>query len=453
MPFPRLHLELGMQDSERLSRVLPKISTLSDVLRPLAISLAQQIWEPREIRSHLKVRLPQSLIHLADPITRRLMHVFPGSASPDPAKIVNALKSTVSAQRLLDFARKSGSLPALIITEPTFLASKPFTNSSLPHLSVASDLETWLFLPPDQLTRFADLRGLSALTNNAFAPHYNRHCIPKSNGDLRLIEEPKPYLKRLQRRILHGLLSHIPVHPAACGFVQGRNAIEGASRHAGEAVVISFDLKDFFPSIPFSRIYSLFRTLGYPRTVALNLAGLTTTITPKHVLRLPKLAASDALSARHLPQGAPTSPALANLCALALDKRLSGLANALNASYTRYADDITFSGDAQIARVVLRAVPQIITEEGFILNPLKTRSMPSHMRQTVTGIIVNAHTNIARNDYDLLKATIHHLSRRDDPRRQDRVFLTLLLGQIGWVEQVHPQRGHRLRNALADALR
>jgi RNA-directed DNA polymerase len=332
-----------------LSRVLPVIPSMTDVLQPLANSLSQQVWDAPIIKAHLKTRLPLPLTHLADPMSRRLIRALPRSASPDPKRILDALKSTGSALRLLEHARKTAALPAILLTPPDFQVRQLFAHIPLPNLSVVADLEDWLSVPRDHLTRFADLRSLSALTNNAFAPHYHQHLIPKSNGQMRLIEEPKPYLKHLQRRILHGLLSLIPVHTAAFGFVQGRNSIQGAARHAGEEMVVSFDLQNFFPSIPFTRIYSLFRTLGYPRAVALNLAGLTTTITAPRVLRHPGLAASDVLSSRHLPQGAPTSPALANLCALTLDRRLHGLARVLGASYTRYADDITFSGDANIA--------------------------------------------------------------------------------------------------------
>ncbi len=440
-----------MQDNERLRRVLPDLPTKRDVLLPLATSLEQQAWHPAALMAHLQARLPATLARLAQPMTRRLIAAFPGPAAPDRNRIAAALHNTVSADRLTEFARKTGTRPALVLTQPVFRPAPCF--AALPALHVPPDLQDWLALPDGQLTRFADLRALSALSDDPFGPHYHHHLIPKSNGQLRLIEEPKPLLKRLQRHILHGLLAHVPVHPAACGFVPGRNAIQGAARHAGEAVVIAFDLADFFANIPFVRIYSLFRALGYPRATAMHLAGLTTTVTPRSVLRTPDLVAADALSSRHLPQGAPTSPALANLCALHLDRRLSGLARACGATYTRYADDLTFSGDARIAPLLLRAVPQITADAGFRPNPTKTRVMPAHARQVVTGLTVNQHVNIARATYDRLKATIHHLARPDDPRRSDPAFVAALSGRVAWVEQVHPLRGHRLRNALADALR
>jgi hypothetical protein len=104
----------------------------------------------------------------------------------------------------------------------------------------------------------------------------------------------------------------------------------------------------------------------------------------------------------------------------------------------RYADDLTFLGDTYIALLLLRAVPQIIADAGFRPNPSKARIMPARGRQVVTGLTVNARVNIPRENYDRLKATIHHLSHPADPRRTGTTFLTSLLGQIAWVEQVHP---------------
>ncbi|MGL5010957.1 MAG: hypothetical protein ACRC6I_13835, partial [Paracoccaceae bacterium] len=132
--------------------------------------------------------------------------------------------------------------------------------------------------------------------------------------------------------------------------------------------------------------------------------------------------------------------------------RLAGLARSIGAQYTRYADDLTFSGDAHIALILQRTVPLIVAETGFHLNPAKTRAMPAGTRQTVTGITVNQHTNIPRPEYDRLKATLHHLTNPADPRRHDPAFINSLSGRIAWVEQLNPQRGHRLRTKLTTLL-
>jgi hypothetical protein len=115
------------------------------------------------------------------------------------------------------------------------------------------------------------------------------------------------------------------------------------------------------------------------------------------------------LAEPHLPQGSPTSPALANLCAFSLDLRLASLARTIGATYSRYADDLTFSGDGTLAAAaprLLRLVAAIADDEGFALNPRKTRIMRARVQQRVTGMVVNRHPNAPRPDYDTLKATL-----------------------------------------------
>ena len=422
------------------------------VLLPLAGSLSQCDWTIQGIEAHLRQRLPRSWHRIPALMARTLIAAHPGATAPDPARIARTLQESPHAARLLAFAGKSRSLPRPWLDPPVFRPIPALADLPLPPLTTPDDLADWLALPPDQLIRFTDPLGLSARNPVSFARHYHCHLTPKRDGQLRLIEEPKPVLKRLQRRILHGLLDHVPAHPAAHGFVRGRSCIQAAAKHAGEAMVLSFDLADFFPVIAVTRVYAIFRSLGYPAAVARALAHLTTALTPHDTLQAPALAARDPLKARHLPQGAPTSPALANLAAFRLDQRLSGLARSLDATYTRYADDLTFSGDRRIVPILRAALPQITAEEGFRLNPAKTRAATGSQRQTVTGIVVNSHVNLPRADYDLLKATIHHLSRPDDPRRTDPAFLARLQGQIAWLTQVNPARGQKLHLRLALAL-
>ncbi|MES2435730.1 MAG: reverse transcriptase family protein [Pseudomonadota bacterium] len=422
------------------------------ILAPLAASLAQLDWTEAALRQHLQQRLPGNQPARAAALARALLHVYPKATAPDAAQILHLLLHSPAGKAVLTHARRYKVQPTHSLTPPQFQPIPTLADLALPALHTEADLADWLAITPDQLTRFADLRGLSARTDSPWAPHYIPHLIPKSNGQLRLIEEPKPFLKRLHRRILTGILNHIPPHPAAYGFTQNRNCIQGAARHAAEQMVVTFDLAHFFPSLNFPRIYALFRSLGYPAQTARALAGLTTAITPSHILTTANLAARDPLSNRHLPQGAPTSPALANLIAHQFDRRLNGLARSLGATYTRYADDLTFSGDARIANILLRAVPEIANQQGFRLNTTKTRAQPRHCRQTVTGLSVNQTVNPPRENYDLLKATIHHLARTDDPRRHDRNFLAQLSGRIAWVEQVNPAKGAKLRDRLTTAL-
>ncbi|NOT40627.1 MAG: RNA-directed DNA polymerase, partial [Alphaproteobacteria bacterium] len=283
---------------------------------------------------------------------------------------------------------------------PRFAPLPRFQNANLPPLATAGDLAQWLGLSPSQLDWFADERRTLARASDTLQ-HYSQTWLPKRSSGWRLIEAPKPRLKDIQRRILRGILDPIPTHDAAFGFVPGRSCTTAAAKHAGEGVVVTLDLRDFFVSVPAHRVHALFRCLGYLWSVARLLTGLCTAATPHATLASDQLdhETRQRLRARHLPQGAPTSPTLANFAARRLDARLDGLARRFEARYTRYADDLTFSGDERFHTSVPRfliAVAQIARDEGFALNAAKTRIMPRHTRQTVTGIVVNDHINVAR---------------------------------------------------------
>ena len=156
----------------------------------------------------------------------------------------------------------------------------------------------------------------------------------------------------------------------------------------------------------------------------------------------------------HLPQGAPTSPALANLMTYQLDCRLSGLARTGGATYTRYADDVAFSGDEEFERGVLRFaahVAAIAIEEGFAVNHHKTRVMRCGVRQQLAGLVVNEKVNLARREVEVLEAILINCVRRG-PESQDRGgvenFRAHLEGRVGFVEMINRERGQRLKRLL-----
>jgi RNA-directed DNA polymerase len=319
----------------------------------------------------------------------------------------------------------------------------------LPDITADDDLAHWLELSREQL------RWLAPATP-AVVEHYRYSLQPKQAGGLRLLEMPKAELKRVQRHILHALLSHVPVHEAVHGFTAGRSVKTHATAHVGQAVVIRFDLQDFFGSVGAAQVNAVWRTLGYPEGVARSLTTLCTHRTAKMVVeRLRDDGGLDWMGAKrlasaHLPQGAPTSPALANLCAFNLDFRLEGLAWVFGASYTRYADDLVFSGSESLHRQfrALHAwVAEIVRDEGFTLHPDKTRCLPRHQRQRVTGVVVNVRPNVPRDDFDRLKACLHQ-SVLHGPVSQNKGqladFRSHLLGRIGWVGRFSVTRQARL---------
>ncbi|HZA14914.1 MAG TPA: reverse transcriptase family protein [Myxococcaceae bacterium] len=324
-----------------------------------------------------------------------------------------------------------------------------------------AELGTWLGLADGHLEWFADRRGFQRTTQEQRLWHYRYAWIPKRSGGARLLEAPKGRLKRAQRKLLDDILARIPVHPAAHGFQRGRSILTHASQHANREVVIRFDLRAFFADVHPARGFGIFRAAGYPEGVSRTLTALCTNRTPRAVLAMAKRPTRmeetwamhhlrHRLSGPHLPQGAPTSPALANLCAYALDVRLSALAASVGARYSRYADDLTFSGDrllSAMASRIERKVERIAAEEGFSLNRKKTRVMPASKRQLVTGLVVNRGPRIPRRAYDALKATLYNCVRfgPDSQRRGITAFRAHLEGRVAWTEQVNPARGAKLR--------
>jgi hypothetical protein len=153
----------------------------------------------------------------------------------------------------------------------------------------------------------------------------------------------------------------------------------------------------------------------------------------------------------HLPQGAPTSPSLANLCCYRLDCRLAGLAQSAGAVYTRYADDLAFSGGTSFDRSLERFathVAIILREEGFTVHHRKTRIMRQSVRQHLAGLVTNRRLNPRRKDFDVLKAILTNCVRHG-PASQNREghphFREQLAGRVAFIACIHPEKGNRLQ--------
>jgi len=288
--------------------------------------------------------------------------------------------------------------------------------------------------------------------------HYRQQLCAKRSQGWRLLEVPAPHLRAVQRRLLGQLLNDVPPHDAAFGYVPGRSVVQHAARHAGQGRVLRFDLSDFFSTVRAARVHALFATLGYSNAVARALTALCTTSTPEAWLRdEPRLSwpQRQRLRDAHLPQGAPTSPAVANLCAFGLDARLSGLAQAFGGRYSRYADDLVISGPASLPAASIAAwVAAIAADEGFAVNPRKTRNLGAAQRQSVCGIVVNAHPNLPRREFDRLKALLHRCVL-EGPASQNREghadWRGHLQGRVAWAVQIHAAKAGKLQ-ALLDRI-
>ena len=332
---------------------------------------------------------------------------------------------------------------------------------AVPKIATVGELAAWLGVSAGELEWFADLKRLNARVGSSEGPvsHYNYRVLAKKSGNIRLIEAPKKKLKELQGVILRELLEKVPAHPVAHGFLKGRSIKTFAAPHVGRRVVLRMDLRDFFPSISGPRVQAFFRIAGYPDAVADLLGGICTNAAPRRMWKslgrgLDPLAIAEARALyawRHLPQGAPTSPALANLCAYRVDCRLIGLAEAAGATYTRYADDLAFSGDEEFERCVDRFAVRaaaILMEEGFAVHHRKTRVMRQGVRQYLAGLVTNEHINVVRTDFDKLKAILTNCVRHgaeSQNREGHPAFRQYLDGRVGFVEMVNPAKGARQR--------
>jgi retron-type reverse transcriptase len=324
------------------------------------------------------------------------------------------------------------------------------TAAGLPVLATPAELATALGLSVPQL------RWLSFHTEVASQVHYVYFTVPKKSGGTRTLSAPHRKLAAAQRWILDNIVARLPAEPPAQGFLTGRSTLTNARPHAGREVVLNMDLEGFFPSITFPRVRSVFHRLGYSPAVATVLALLCTEC-PRRQVEYDGKPYFVATGPRGLPQGACTSPGLSNQVARRLDKRLGGLAGKLGLTYTRYADDLTFSGGKDLNERVgylMARVRHIAAEEGFAVNHQKSRVLRQSAAQRVTGLVVNDRPGVGRKEVRRLRAILHK-ARAEGLERQNRDgrpdFLAWLRGKIAYVGMARPEVGSRLRAEL-DAL-
>ncbi len=396
------------------------------------------------------------------PVAQRYLRSIAGRIRPRNRDVVQFIRQDHAFQQTLQKHGQTISVQQWLI-EPNIMHPAPIAQSwTLPPIESVGALADWLWLEYGQLDWFADLKGLGCRGGRTKLQHYHYRVLPKPFGSTRLIEAPKRRVKKLQQEILSGILEKVPPHPAAHGFIKGRSIKTFVTPHVGQRVVLRMDLCDFFVSIGAARVQTLFRLLGYPEPVADLLGGLCTNAVPKSVWNAPDLDFDAAhiqelrtlYSRPHLPQGAPTSPALANVCAYRLDCRLTGLAKAVDATYTRYADDLAFSGSGLFERRVesfSTSVAAILLEEGFRVHHRKTRMMRQGVQQYLAGLVVNEKSSVPRTDFDSLKATLTNCVRLG-PESQNRDahpdFRSHLQGKIAFFEMVNAEKAKRLRSVF-----
>lgn len=269
-----------------------------------------------------------------------------------------------------------------------------------------------------------NLRMLRIMVNHPSSFYYE-YSIPKRSGGCRRIASPYPVMLRVQRWINENILSKIIIHESAKGFVKGLSISSNAATHLGHAVILKTDIKDFFPSIGMNRVRMIFKNLGYRKRIAFALASLC------------------CLNGT-LPQGAATSPAISNIILKRLDVRMSGLALKFGLAYSRYADDLTFSGKFVHTRFV-KYIADIVTDEGFCINEEKTTIIHSGNQQIITGVsIASGVLKLPRKTKREIRKNVHFLIRNgllsqlNHIGEFDPIYVERLLGKLYFWKSLEP---------------
>ncbi|RQU00547.1 RNA-directed DNA polymerase [Burkholderia cenocepacia] len=258
---------------------------------------------------------------------------------------------------------------------------------------------------------------------------YRTFKIPKQSGGFREISSPVPSLLMVQRWIKENILDEIPVHGAAHGFVKGKSVVTFAQPHVNKAALLHIDVSDFFPSIDLKKVYVLFRNIGYAPNVSLFLARLC------------------CVNGR-LPQGAPTSPSISNIIFSSIDARLIGLGCVAKLDYTRYADNIVFSGN-YINIKFLDIVSEILSENSFKVNRKKTFLSTKRGKRIIAGISVSGERislprdtrrNLRQQVHGLLKfGFFEHTAHIGD---LDPIYAERVLGRLLFWKYVEPNNSY-----------
>ena len=270
--------------------------------------------------------------------------------------------------------------------------------------------------------------------SNESEKYYKEYKIPKKHNGFRIIEEPYPDLKDIQSWILKEILDKASkryVSAVSKAFIQGCKLRDNARFHRGKKKIVVLDIKDFFTNVTFGAVYETFFKMGYTRALATLFAKICT-------------------YNNYLPQGAPTSPMLSNMVLHDFDERLWGYCHRRKINYTRYADDMTFSGDDIKIKDLITYVKQILPDK-LRINNEKTNVMGKGCRQRVTGIVVNEKVQVPRVYRDRIRQEIyycikfgitsHRLQVKNLPQwiTGDKQYVRYLLGKINFVLQTNPK--------------
>ncbi len=242
--------------------------------------------------------------------------------------------------------------------------------------------------------------------------YYRKFRIKRKARGTRQICAPRTFLKTVQYYVLQNILRPLELPSHVTGFVKGRGIVANGSMHRGALHLLNVDIQDFFGSVGEKQVREFFQGLGYSADMARLLMHLCT-------------------YDGSLPQGAPTSPSLANHVFADADQEILALCSSGGISYSRYADDLTFSGPNALPKEFLRTLSKILKSHGFKLNKKKTRLARPGQAKYVTGLVVNERVQAPRDLRRKLRAMFHRAEM--DPTTCKGSVLHLL----GWASFVN----------------
>ncbi|WP_132722409.1 reverse transcriptase family protein [Tenacibaculum sp. M341] len=286
---------------------------------------------------------------------------------------------------------------------------------------------------------------------------YNTYKVRKKSGGYRWIMSPMEELKIVQTWIKVNILDKVNIHESANGFIKDRSIVTNANKHVKKETILNIDLYRFFDTISEKRVYHLFKKLGYTEKLSYDFSRLLCVNTPKKYWkeikrenRLRKKVIR--MKPSVLPQGAPTSPIISNLLCLKLDQVLYKYCEKSNLDYTRYADDITISGNKK-SMPKLKKIKSIIRQNGFTVNINKIRFTSKHKKQTVTGLTVNDGVYVDKRIIKEINQELYycikygyksHLEFKFKDSKIKSNYKDWLYGKICFVYSVEKEKGQQL---------
>lgn len=294
----------------------------------------------------------------------------------------------------------------------------------------------WKYLTDDKYNELLSSFNLVNTTNikminkilygisNDIDANYEEIIIHKKNGGLRYLNAPSKNLKSIQRKILKNVLEEKIISNHACAYLKNSSIKDNAKPHINKKIILKLDIENFFDNVNFNMVYkTCFNETLYPKKLGILLTNLC-------------------VYNNHLPQGAPTSGFISNLCLRNFDEIVGSFCKSKDISYTRYSDDMTFSGDFNIKEII-SLVNKLLYKNGFRLNKKKIKVVTQSTRQQVTGIVVNRKTNVRKSYKRKIRQEMYYIKKYGINSHLKRIrvkdkelYLRELLGKINFVLQI-----------------